>query len=66
MSRWKDWLATLFLVVAVGLSLLPWVHKPKEVVADPQLRICEVDWEGTGDCVPPPINCFCPIVIKPD
>ena len=25
MSRWKERLATLFLVVAVGLSLLPWI-----------------------------------------
>jgi len=39
MRRWKDWLATLFLVVAVGLSLLPWVYQPEEAKGDPY--VCE-------------------------
>ncbi|GEM_PF-6203742 len=65
MRRWKDWLATLFLVVAVGLSLLPWMHKPKEVVADPPDYICWIDRYGDGICTSPPANCFCDIVIKP-
>jgi len=65
MRRWKDWLATLFLVVAVGLSLLPWMHKPEEVVADPQLRICSNDFTIPGDCGGVPVNCFCPIIITP-
>jgi len=65
MERWKDRLATLFLVLALGLSLVPWVYRPDNVVADPPDYICWVDWEGDGICTLPPANCFCDIIIRP-
>ncbi|SHL08555.1 hypothetical protein SAMN04488087_2682 [Rhodothermus profundi] len=52
MRRWKDRLATLFLVVAIGLSLLPWVYQPEEAKGDPY--VCEKQL-GSRDRVP---TCF--------
>ncbi len=49
MKRWKDRLATLFLVVAVDLSLLPWVYQPEEAKGDP--RVCKKQL-GSIDDVP--------------
>ncbi len=65
MERWKDRLATLFLVLALDLSLLPWVYRPDNVVADPPDYICWIDRYGDGNCTPPPANCFCEIIITP-
>ncbi|WP_262886184.1 hypothetical protein [Rhodothermus marinus] len=38
MRRWKDRLATLFLVLALGLSLMPWINEARPAKAD--LQIC--------------------------
>ena len=61
MKGWKDRLATLFLVVAVGLSLLPWVYEAQSAKADGW--ICySYDWVEI-DCDPPATNCACEIII---
>ncbi len=64
MRRWKDWLATLFLVVAVGLSLLPWMYEARPAAAS--LPICYNDLNPVEEiCDIPPLNCFCEIIITP-
>ena len=65
MKGWKDRLATLFLVLALGLSLVPWVYRPDNVVADPPDYICSNDFTIPNDCGGVSVNCFCPIIIKP-
>ncbi len=63
MKRWKDRLATLFLVLALGLSLVPWVYEVQPVEANSQ--ICySFDWVEI-DCEEPATNCACEIVITP-
>ncbi len=64
MKRWKDRLATLFLVLALGLSLLPWVYEVRPAKADPQ--ICYNDLNPVEEiCDIPPLNCFCEVIITP-
>ena len=47
MRRWKDRLATLFLVLALGLSLLPWVYEAKSAKGDPY--ICKIQMVTVRD-----------------
>ena len=61
MRRWKDRLATLFLVLALGLSLLPWVYEARPVKAS--LEVCDEYQEEFQECWGHPVNCFCPIII---
>jgi len=63
MSRWKERLATLFLVVAVGLSLLPWVYEARPAQANEPLKICDTVDYDLLDCYGEPKDCGCPIII---
>ena len=61
MKQLKNWLASAFLVMALGLSVLPWLPT-SEVHA--RGEICDTfdDWDNT--CHGHPTNCFCEIVVE--
>lgn len=62
-KRMIDLFATLFLVLAVGLALTPWVGINSD--AKKAEDICDTWDEDTKKCVGYPTNCFCEIVVTP-
>lgn len=61
--RMIDLFATLFLVLAVGLALAPWVGVSSDAKVEDQ--ICTTYDQEEKDCVGNPTNCFCEIVVTP-
>ena len=61
--RMIDLFASLFLVLAVGLAVAPWVGISSD--AKKAEDICDTYFEEKKDCGGEPTNCFCEIVVTP-
>lgn len=62
-KRMTNLFASLFLVLAVGLALAPWVGISSDAKEEDQ--ICDTYDYDDHFCHGHPTNCFCEIVVTP-
>lgn len=59
-------ITAVFFSVILIISSLFLALNSDEVEARGDDEICEFFHPNLGDCDPPPINCFCEIIVEPD
>ncbi len=65
-KRMTNLFASLFLILAVGLAVVPWMGIRAEAVKKAEEdQICDTWQEIEKDCCGDPTNCFCEIIVTP-